>query len=309
MTVLVADDQASRRAMVRAVLLDAKVCQRVLEAEDGVVALKHVLTERVDLVITDLVMPRMDGRTFVRSVRAKSNLADLPIIMLTKRETLTDKVAALEAGANDYLVTPVEPLELLARTRIQLRIKSLQDQLRAHATQMEQMAAQDTLTGLLNRQEFHRLGTLELKKANRYASPLGLLVADVDQFKSINDEHGHLEGDRVLKELGAQLRAGLRETDLCARYGGEEFVVLLPMTGLEGTLTTAERLRQDAAAHLKVADRAVTISVGVAHVPTHGAAETLEALFERADRQLYEAKRQGRNRVCAPESPGGSDAD
>lgn len=298
LTVLMVDDQASRRSLVRSVLLDGRVCQRVLEAEDGVVGLKLAMTEKVDLIITDLVMPRLDGQAFIRAVRAKSNQADLPIIMLTRKDGVADKVAALEAGANDYVVTPVEPPELLARARTQLRIKFLQDQLKARTAELEHLATTDHLTGLTNRKRFTDLAAVELKKANRYGAPLGLLLADLDPFKPLVEAKGHAEAERLLQDLGLVIRRTLRDTDLVARYEPESLVILLPMTALPGTLCVAERVRRAAESTVLPTGGPMTVSVGITHVPTHGMVPHLDALVEGAQRGVQAARDHGGNRVA-----------
>lgn len=184
--------------------------------------------------------------------------------------------------------------------------------LRATNRQLQTLAVRDGLTGLFNHRSFMEHLELEVARSTRYKRSFTLLFLDLDDFKQVNDRHGHLTGDAVLERLAELLRGGplgLRASDLSARYGGEEFCVLLPETDLEGGRTKAERLREavqgcDWEAHgLGVAD-AVTVSIGVATYPVHG--DTPTQLLQAADTALYEAKRQGKNRVVIGQAPSGA---
>lgn len=177
-----------------------------------------------------------------------------------------------------------------------LRIAALMDESR-------RMAAIDALTGIANRRAFVSQGVVEVNRARRYQLPLSVLMMDVDHFKQINDKYGHATGDRVLNGLGLTLKANLRMPDIPARWGGEEFVVALPNTALSGAETVAERLREAVEQTVLEHEGArvpITISIGVAEVT---AEETLEAVLERADHAMYEAKSSGRNRVKVSDTP------
>ena len=162
------------------------------------------------------------------------------------------------------------------------------------------LAHTDPLTQVVNRRAlFGRLGA-ELERARRYNSVMSVLMLDIDHFKDINDTHGHLIGDDVLREVAGLLQTTVRSVDVVARYGGEEFVVVLPETPLAGAVTFAERIRVLIESHPFCPAQgplSITVSVGVAAFPAEGV-ETIENLFARADDALYRAKAEGRNAVA-----------
>lgn len=167
--------------------------------------------------------------------------------------------------------------------------------------ELRRLSTTDPLTGLHNRRHLDDTLAGEFERAKRYVQPLAVLMADVDHFKRVNDEHGHDAGDRVLREVAATLKGALRHSDVACRYGGEEFVAILPNTSASGAMQVAERLRRDVESR-EISGLRVTISVGVAVHPDGGAA-TPAALVECADAALYRAKHQGRNRVVRHELP------
>jgi diguanylate cyclase (GGDEF)-like protein len=164
--------------------------------------------------------------------------------------------------------------------------------------QVQIQAVTDELTGLANHRRFQELLTTEIEQVRRYPHPVGLIMIDVDDFKSFNDTHGHPQGDVVLRRVAHVLRENSREADVPARYGGEEMALILPHTGLDGSYAIAERVRQAIeAVRIPRLDRKgflrVTASVGVAS-SSDGEKDTL---IVAADSALYEAKRQGKNRT------------
>jgi two-component system cell cycle response regulator len=208
----------------------------------------------------------------------------------------------LEIGVNDYLLRPVDKNELLARARTQIRRRRYADHLRDNVQNSIEMAITDALTGLHNRRymESH-LATLAEQAASR-GKPLALMMLDIDYFKSINDTYGHDAGDDVLREFAVRIRKSIRGIDLACRYGGEEFVIVMPETDLHVAGMVAERLRRSIAgepfAVNKGAKRiAVTISIGLSTLETKG--EPIADVLKRADKALYRAKNDGRNRVVS----------
>lgn len=164
---------------------------------------------------------------------------------------------------------------------------------------LQEVAAHDALTGLLQRGQFDPLGQPLIAAARREHAPLSVLMIDVDRFKSINDRFGHPAGDQVLRDVAAEIRQTLRGSDYAFRYGGEEFAVLAPATSHAGALATAEKLRSRIGARTWAAiGEPITVSIGIA-TTTRSGDESLEDLVARADRRLYEAKQSGRNQVCA----------
>jgi two-component system cell cycle response regulator len=208
----------------------------------------------------------------------------------------------LEIGVNDYLIRPIDPNELLARVRTQVKKKRYAERLRDNVQMSIEAAITDALTGLHNRRymESH-LGTLAEQAAVR-GRPLSILILDIDFFKSINDTHGHSAGDEVLKEFSRRLKKAVRGIDLACRYGGEEFVVVMPDTDIAMATVVAERLRRRIAAEpfpINQNTRTVqaTISIGIAAM--RSAEDLPSTIIKRADQALYRAKSEGRNRVAA----------
>ena len=301
-TVLIVDDSDSVREKTRAALKLVPVCETVIEADNGLRGLKLLAQHRVDLVLCDVVMPELDGFKFLQLMKAKPEYRDVPVILLTGEESVDKKVKGLDQGAADYITKPFEAAELIARVKVQLKMKQLQDELRDKNAQLERLAITDGLTKLHNRRYFMEMFELEWAKCERFHHDMGLILVDVDHFKSVNDTLGHPEGDRVLVEVAMAVSRSLRKVDLVARYGGEEFAVLLPSTDLKGTKLVAEKLRAEVERAVVAGNgtgkqRRVTISLGVAHTPTTPGVSGGDDLISRADEALYQSKQRGRNRV------------
>jgi diguanylate cyclase (GGDEF)-like protein len=286
-TILVVEDDEHVRHLLETRLRAAGY--EVLAFPSAVAALSALATNRADLVLMDVGLPEMDG------VEACKRLAvthpDLPVVFVTSRVEVQERVTGLEAGARDYIAKPFAASELLARVKVVLREASLLETARQYARALETLALVDPLTGVSNRRYLDLRFPEELARSMRYARPLSCLMLDVDDFKAINDTFGHAVGDRVLKDVARVLRAGVRVTDSLVRCGGEEFVVLMPETDIGGARTAAERLRAAVAALPSGAEGlALTVSIGVAEGAT-------EDLLVRADQAMYGAKRGGKNRV------------
>lgn len=256
----------------------------------------------VDLMIVNITSEGFDGLRLIAHARSKEPTRRLPILALVDAHDRARLLKALELGANDILVKPVDPEELAARVRTQVRRKRYSDFLREKLEQNLEAAVTDVLTGLHNRR--YMSGQLQalVTRANHGGEPVSLLVLDIDHFKAVNDGFGHDAGDEVLREFAVRLATNVRAVDLPCRFGGEEFVVVMPGTSLEDAGRIAERIRRDVgAAPFRVMGGKellnVTISVGVA--ATNGREDTPEALLKRADEGVYEAKASGRNRVVA----------
>jgi two-component system chemotaxis response regulator CheY len=306
MKVLIADDDIVTRTMLRTLLV--KRGHQVIEMEDGRGAWESVCASHtrpgeqpIQFVISDWMMPGLDGPSLVGQIR----LADFPrytyIVMLTARNAVEDTVTGLEAGADDYLTKPFHPNEFRARVAIGERILSLETRLRDANHRLEEMATHDSLTGLLNRRALYDLASRELARAQREGLPLSVIMIDLDHFKQINDNYGHLTGDQALRQAGDVLAKGLREYDLLGRWGGEEFLMVLSGTDVPESLAVAERLRDEIThSPLQLADGrwvAFRASFGVTTLPRRNSEIRFDTLVHDADRALYEAKRRGRNRV------------
>lgn len=298
-TILVVDDSKTALNETRRTLESCPENYIVLTAADGLEAYKMLATRPVDLILCDLVMKGIDGHKFLALKANRKELLDIPVIMLTSAECVEDKVRTLEAGAADYLTKPFHGAELIARVRIHLRLRGLQQLLRDKNEKLSLLASTDELTGLANRREFMRSGELELSRARRYGHPLSCVLLDLDHFKRVNDTYGHLAGDAVLRTVGQTILGARRDHDIVARYGGEEIVLLLPHTGLEGAITVAERHRASIGL-LEVTFQGtkipVTASLGATTMEDKG--QDLKDLLDEADQALYVAKERGRNRVC-----------
>jgi two-component system chemotaxis response regulator CheY len=305
MRVLIADDDALMRRILRASLLRAG--HEVQEATSGDEAWAAFQSTAPRLVITDWMMPGMDGPDLIRRIRATEQESYTYTILLTARDAKTDVVRGLEAGADDYLSKPFNLEELRARVAIGARIIDLEARLHEAMHRLETLALHDSLTGLLNRRAIMEHATAELARARREGQPLSLILLDVDHFKAINDRHGHLIGDEALKMVAATLSACKRVSDWAGRWGGEEFLLVLPRTTAESALAIAERLRAGvAAASLPLPDGGalrLRISAGVCTIPP-GADGLIDEYVREADAALYEAKRAGRDRTCLAQPAG-----
>jgi diguanylate cyclase (GGDEF)-like protein len=298
-TVLIIDDSEPLRRHVEKVLREHDVAHAFRHASSGVEGFALLAREPVSLVLCDVEMPGLDGFKFLRLKAQKVGLHDVPVIMLTGKEDVRAKVQGLSEGASDYLTKPFHDEELVARARVHLKLKELQDELRRKNGLLEELSRTDSLTGLLNRRFLMDLLLAEFQKSARYGTPLSLIMLDIDHFKRVNDTYGHTTGDSAIQTVAQVLRREIRTCDLAARFGGEEFAVVLPQTDQEGGLIAAERCRR-AVEVTAVAGGAgtlhITASFGVATCPRTDLT-SVEAFINAADQALYRAKDAGRNRV------------
>ncbi len=281
--ILVADDSAVMRAVLRGEL--TKHGWDVAEAVDGVHAVERCRELRPHILLLDIEMPRMNGYQVLATLTADPELADIPVIFLTGRDSGRDVAEGLRRGAHDYLRKPFEPVELLARLLVAHRTRVLREELR-------DLAMTDALTGLHNRRWMQEQLTTLASRYRRHGNPLSAVLIDVDHFKQINDVKGHEAGDAMLRTIAQRITARLRMEDLVARWGGEEFLVLTPETHVGPAATLAEDLR--AAVEASGEGGSATISLGVAEMR---AGMTPSDLVRQADDAMYAAKAAGRNRV------------
>ncbi len=306
-TILVIEDSETHRAEIRAAVEASGLFARILEAGDGIRGLKLLMSERLDVVLCDLEMPGLDGEKLLSVKGATPGHENLPFLFLTASCSVERRARLIETGACDAISKPFHRADLLARLALHLKVKRLQDELRAKNATLQQLSSVDELTGLRNRRYAMEILSVEFQRARRYQTPLSLLMADLDHFKKVNDEHGHLAGDYVLRGVADRLADALRSTDTAGRYGGEELIVVLPGNTGTGALTFADRWRQAVELRpFEVPDGpavSVTLSVGAAAFSE--AFEAPEDLVVAADRALYRAKDNGRNRVALAESSAG----
>ncbi|MEY4579381.1 MAG: Response regulator PleD [Pseudomonadota bacterium] len=297
-TILIIDDSPDIHALLRVRLRDEGA--ELIPTADPLQALPLALAHQPDLVLLDVDMPGRSGFEVCKELKAHPETAPIPIIFLSGKLDQATKVAGLDLGAIDYVTKPFDPVELRARVRSGLRIKSLQDQLVA-------LARVDALTGLWNRAYLDSRLAQEIAQARRSGRPLSLVMCDVDHFKRVNDTHGHTTGDAVLRSIGARLLASLRTSDVACRFGGEEFAVILPGIDAAGAAAAAERIRAViAATPIDTGTLSLTVTASLGYADSDSFASDVDLmpaqLIEHADAALYAAKRAGRNRVCRAEA-------
>ena len=288
--VLLAEDDPTQRLVVAHLVRNAGY---VVEAvPDGESALARILEETFDILITDLDMPGLDGSCLCQRIREASLANYLYILMLTAHTGDVDVAAGLEAGADDFVRKPANPVELLARLKNGARIVKLQ-------REAYRNSITDALLGVFNRRYLIHQLRCEVWRAHRYQRPLTVLMVDLDHFKQINDRFGHSAGDQVLVGFARKTRGLIRASDWFARFGGEEFVIVLPETPLGVAAGVAEKLRRELEAApfvLASGEQHVTASFGVAAL-TLGSDENSDVVLGRADKALYRSKQEGRNRI------------
>ena len=298
MKILVVEDESGARRLVKLYLSHAGY--EVVEAEDGQAAWELFQREPFQIIVTDWMMPRLDGYGLIQNIRASGQKGYTYIIMLTAIDEKPKVVMGLEAGADEYLTKPFNKNELLARIASGERILKLEEQLTQARQQMEILAMQDGLTGLLNRRAIEEHAEAEFKIAIRKERTMSVIMIDVDHFKNVNDQFGHAIGDRALQQIAKILKENLRAYDRVGRWGGEEFILILPDTELKDAAMIAERLRRQTA-EVKIPLEngetfSIQISLGIAC--TADGFSALAKLIDAADQALYKAKQTGRNRVC-----------
>jgi len=248
-----------------------------------------------DLVLVSLPLAGGDALRLASRLRAHGESRDLPLILLAAEDQRAAVLRAFDLGASDHVMRPVDPPELRARVRNQLRRRRYQDLLRESLDRSLEMAVTDALTGLRNRRYVRR----HLESLLRSGATAAVLLMDVDRFKPLNDRYGHAAGDAALKEVAARLREHLRAVDVVARYGGEEFLVVMAGAMEEEASAVADRLRAavaDAPFSIGPVALPITMSIGIA--VAHGQTAS-DGLIAAADAALYRAKEGGRNRVEA----------
>ena len=271
----------------------------IIEAHNGREALAAFESNAPDLVLLDVMLPDINGYDIARRLKSRDD-SFTPVILVTALGETHDKVAGLDAGADDYLTKPINFPELEARVRSMLRIKRLQDELEEKNRELERLSISDGLTGLFNHRHIHSLLNEEFDRADRTGERLTVAMFDLDRFKSVNDNYGHQAGDRVLEQFADILRETAREIDRIGRYGGEEFIALLPDTSIEDGVVFVERVLREVARRPFNIGRneplRMTTSAGVATYP-HESITDPESLVRLADEALYAAKAAGRNRA------------
>ena len=298
-SILIIDDTKPIRQQILDTMQETDLFSAYFEASNGIEGFKTLLSEKIDIVLCDVEMPGMDGFKFLSMVNSREDLRDIPVLLLTSHEEISTKIKGLNQGASDYVTKPFSPEELLARVKIHLKIKTLQDNLKESNQQLLQLSLTDPLTELNNRRHLMEILAIEFERSRRTNDPCALIMVDLDHFKRVNDNYGHQQGDVVLRATAQEIKRQLRQYDSAARFGGEEFALLLPETSPKDALMVAERLRQSLCdMHFSgaISELTITASFGIATIP-HEQIDSIEDLIRLADDALYLAKNNGRNRV------------
>lgn len=297
MKILLADDEPIARTMLEHWLTGWGYT--VVAVRDGEQALEALKADpEIRLAVVDWVMPKVDGLGVCRAIRSGPNEPYIYVVLLTARDNKADIVEGLDAGADDYLIKPCNPLELKVRLRAGRRVVELQEQLVGARESLRYEAMHDALTGLLNRRALLEQLDKELLRSARRGAPVAVVMGDLDHFKNVNDTFGHAAGDSVLKEAARRVKACVRAYDSIGRLGGEEFLAVLPECSSAVAYTIAERLGnilRQTPVNTTAGPVSITISLGVASTDQQLGC-TAEQLMRAADVAMYRAKHLGRAR-------------
>jgi len=298
MKVLIADDSPTMRRLLHSTLEGWGY--DIAEAYDGEQALAILSDDDPPpIAIVDWVMPKMTGPELCRQVRSRKSRTYTYILLLTSKAQHQDLIEGMGAGADDYIVKPFDLPEMEVRLRAGRRIVDLQSELMQMQEALREQATRDSLTHCWNRFSLFDILAREIQRCHRGNQPLGVVMLDLDHFKTVNDTYGHICGDEVLKELVKRLTGSMRAYDTIGRYGGEEFICVLPGCGERDLKTYAERMRQSVEAapvQWSAQQVKITSSFGaVSGIPPAGLSP--DRLIRLADEALYQSKREGRNRV------------
>ena len=268
--VLIVDDEATIREMLSVHFDLAKYTFR--EAGNGEEALDLLDDHVSDVVVLDVMMPVMDGLETCRRIRENPRTALAYVIMLTAKDSVDDKVAGLDMGADAYLSKPFDPKELMAQVRVGIR--TFWDR---------QSTLMDPLTNLFNGRSFNAFLEMEIGRAARYGHPLSLVLLELNDFRSINDSLGHAVGDRILVQIAELLGTGSRRGDLTSHWVGERFAWLLPESGIDAVAIAKNRLKATISAFDFGVDQKISISAGVAELEER---ENPSSFIRRAETAL-----------------------
>lgn len=304
LTILVIEDHPDQRDLLAIVL--QREGYRVVTAGNGVEAMEKLQKEDVQIALSDIMMPKMDGFELIKAIRSEPSFKGIYMILITARIQEGDRIRGLDLGADDYITKPFSFSELLARVRVGSRVVNYQQNL-------EYQTQTDPLTGLFNRRAFERKIAEEYERAKRYNHAISLLLLDIDNFKNINDTYGHHGGDMALVKISAILRERTRRSDFPARYGGEEFVLILPETDQENALQVANKVHDEIRSQMfgtSTTPFALTVSIGLSSTTTKPYSDWRQML-EDADQAMYLAKNSGKDRVqvCLPRGKNGTSQD
>jgi len=292
--VVVDDDQTILQVLQDFFTMQGAKCEIFSDARN---ALEFLEKNRVDLVITDLVMPRIDGIFFINSLQAINR--NIPVIVMTGYGTIDHAVESMKAGAADFITKPIN-FDHLNFVIKRIMEKKLLEKIASEKDYYQELSFTDALTSLSNFRHFNHVIDKELARHKRYNRPLTLMIADIDNFKFFNDIYGHQFGDQVLVEIARILRNFIRESDFVARYGGEEFVIVMPEVSKSDAIQVARRIlnavkKTDLKFLNPNCEQKLSITIGVSSYPDDGASK--EQLISEADKALYFGKNNGKSCV------------
>lgn len=292
LSIMVVDDTPENLKLLRSILINSGYAVRVMP--EAALALESISTQAPDLILLDITMPQMSGFEMCRNLKTNPKFKNIPVIFISAKIELKDKIEAFAVGGVDYITKPFQEAEVLARVNTHLTLAVTQRELKEKNEELKRLAITDRLTGLYNRLKLDESLTYEFERITRSYKPFSLILLDIDHFKKVNDQHGHQTGDIVLVEMAKVLTESIRKTDILGRWGGEEFLIICPETSKEGAKNLAEKLRKTIEGNPFQFMNSLTSSVGVATYRKH---DTITNLIERADKALYTAKNNGRNRI------------
>ena len=294
MKILIVEDDPIQRKYLLTLLANAG--HEVSEAKSGDSAWPMIESGDFRIVISDWMMPGLSGTELVKKIRERVSSDYMYVILLSAKDTHKNMIEGLESGADDYITKPLDKAELMARLKIAARILDLEQRLK-------DMALRDALTGVFNRHAFVPDVEAEFIRADRANIGMGVLMIDIDDFKKVNDTHGHVAGDETLRQVAQSIKISCRPYDTVCRWGGEEFVVLIVDCDAAGLFLLAERIRTTIGGtgpfESRQGEFRVTASLGSAfRRPESG---SLAAAIARADECMYKAKKAGKNLVVQEE--------
>jgi two-component system cell cycle response regulator len=297
-TVLMIEDEEIDIKLIQENLLDTPYRLEVARsAEEAIGVLDH---KKVDVLLLDILLPGMDGFELCKRLKSSESTRNIQVLIVTCLSDMNSKIRGIDLGVDDYIVKPFNRAELKARINAAIKKKEYLDSLSHGLMAAMNSAITDRLTGLYNQAYLKHFLELEIARCQRHGCPLSLIMADLDDFKRVNDTLGHLEGDRVIGEVGRLIRNHVRAIDVAARYGGDEFVIVLPYTGVQAAEETAERIRSELASCARLGDAleelgGLSVSIGISGYGP----EIVSAMdmLRQADKSLYHAKENGKNRI------------
>jgi diguanylate cyclase (GGDEF)-like protein len=291
--ILVVEDDTAIRGLIHMYL--EKSGFESFAANSAEKALDILEDQEIGIVLTDIQLPGLNGLELTKIIRRKYHS---DVIIMTGYSLDYTIEEAMARGASDLIIKPVRLEDLLLRINVVLKKRSEKKENSRKLEELKNLTIRDDLTGLFNSRQFYSHISQEVDRSNRYFRPLSLILMDIDNFKLLNDTHGHLFGDKILSGMGDIIKSAIRMQDTAYRYAGDEFTIILPETELEMAIAVAERVRQaienETQALSDPRPLKVTVSIGVVEYLTD---EEIKNFVHRADSAMYASKKKGRNSI------------